>query len=368
MRPPASVSPHAAYAPRHDPVLSRYNPPVNHWLRMIYAALLRVECIRNCVGDVVAGDLVALTPTETDETTITNQTGSPLGAGTLSFAGGLVSASYVGSVESDVLVLSVQSVFYGGSDWIWGYNGTFLYTAGGVDCTPEYFPDSSWSGGAMDPTGTLTFTVAMTTHPGGMTSLTLVLTGFPNPALNQGDTVVLRITRTVTGDLVYEIRAADSLARSTYVYNDGIQRALIYEGGGLVGIVQARSGLELPMPGLLAITAVATGINELAAGGTYQNTWGESILTFNFVSFHVEVKVGDLLRVYEEFYPVMEVSGLVVLADRTHVPVQEDWGQDPEVLVYVSAPAAVRATTQRRCLCGDAVVYYDDEPVGSFLL
>lgn len=44
-------------APRRDTELFLYAPPLNHWLRMIYAALLRIRCLLTCVDGVETMEL-----------------------------------------------------------------------------------------------------------------------------------------------------------------------------------------------------------------------------------------------------------------------------------------------------------------------
>lgn len=57
------VTPPTTYAPRRDPIFGKYWLPANNWLRMIYAALLRLDCLRDCLGEHVTGDSVLLTET-----------------------------------------------------------------------------------------------------------------------------------------------------------------------------------------------------------------------------------------------------------------------------------------------------------------
>lgn len=39
-------------APRRDTIHGKYAPPANHWLRMIYAALVRIRCLLTCTDGV----------------------------------------------------------------------------------------------------------------------------------------------------------------------------------------------------------------------------------------------------------------------------------------------------------------------------
>lgn len=52
--------------PRRETIFGLYAPPANHWLRMIYAALLKLRCLLTCTDGVetVAGAELDNTPVE----------------------------------------------------------------------------------------------------------------------------------------------------------------------------------------------------------------------------------------------------------------------------------------------------------------
>lgn len=165
-----------------------------------------------------------------------------------------------------------------------------------------------------------------------------------------------------------EIRAADSLAKSVYVYNAGLREAAVYEAGGLVFYLAGQTGAELPMQGLLAIAAKATGdeFAELAAMLSYIYDAGNGWTTITWGAQNFATQVGDTLRVGSLSVFTDHVILSFPGAGQVRVAGQVTGGGVQ--IIRLQTRAEVTAYTVRRCLCGDTVVYYDDAPVGAFLL
>lgn len=175
-----------------------------------------------------------------------------------------------------------------------------------------------------------------------------------------GDTVELTETAVA-------LRETDTLSQSVYIYNAGDREAAVYEAGALLGFVAPAAGFTLPMPGYLALTAKATG--TAAQSVAFSTAWvfggGQTTITLAAPPSPT-LAPGDNIRFGTS--SVYSTHTVVLLAGTTLVVTGEATGAQVKI-VYKELVAEVTAYTTRRCLCGDApATYYDDAPVGSFLL
>lgn len=164
------------------------------------------------------------------------------------------------------------------------------------------------------------------------------------------------------------MRDEEQLARKTYAVNEGKRPAYIYEAGALIAVAPALSGVKLPLPGLLAITAAAAGAEWAAIGAVDDMLYeaGPNRTTiYAPAPFTYQPDIGETIRINGDLFTVAAAPpadyAVVVSGNATAlIAVGET--------VELKTAAVVTVTTYKYCKCGVKPTYAEAGPVGGFLL